>query len=472
MDQQPRDVCVVSINGQHHMVGGKHASMMLAIFLRHELRLTGTKIVCGEGDCGACTVLCWRKIAHKKPIFAPINACIVTMAQLDGCHVVTVEGLKQHGAMSAVQQAMVDHHGSQCGYCTPGFVMAMTALFENPTNLTEQKVKNALTGNLCRCTGYQPIIKAALSIDQSRITPLGQQLPVNNTPGEQKTTLRISDGHREIFAPVSLDEATWYKQENPQAGFLGGATDVGVTTNKGKPRPQQWLSLHLLEELYEIKEENGRIIVGARATLADIRLFLKARCKEFASFIDIFASPQIKNMATVVGNVANASPIGDTIPFFLVTDGAVHTRSVQENRLIPLTNFYQGYKITALKPNEIITHLSFALPHSAAKLRLEKVSQRKDLDISTVNAAFLFLLDGTLIKEPKLAFGGIDAVVKRLVATEKFLTGRTLSTTMIDQACAILQQEISPLSDLRGSKQYRSVLAEGLFRRYCHEVLP
>lgn len=470
MDQQPRDYCALSINGQHHMVGGKHAYMMLADFLRGQLRHTGTKIVCAEGDCGACTVLCYRERAGTEAIFVPINACIVTMAQLDGCHIVTVEGLKQNGSLSAVQQAMVDHHGSQCGFCTPGFVMAMTGLYETPRKLNEQNVKNALTGNLCRCTGYQPIIKAALSIDKHAISPLKLRYARHPLP-DRHICLHIKHDGREIFAPTSLTEAALYKQNNPHAGFLGGATDTSVATNKGRFQAKSLISLHLINELYDIKEHDERIIIGARVTLAQTRKFLQNRCKEFASFIDIFASPQIKNMATVVGNVANASPIGDTLAFFLVAESLIHAYSTNGERIIPLTQFFEGYKKTALKPDEIITHISFALPQPQAKLRLEKVSQRKDMDIASINGAFLCVLDNGLIQEAKIAFGGVDAVVKRLYKTEQFLVGKLLSDQVVDQACSIIHQEIAPLNDLRGSAHYRSVLAEGLFRRYCHEVL-
>jgi xanthine dehydrogenase small subunit len=472
MNDTARDYSVFTINGQPHTVRGQQGFMMLADFLRYELRLCGTKIVCAEGDCGACTVLCYRSNQAKTPTFMPINSCIITMAQLDGCHIVTVEAIKQNGKLSPVQQAIVDHHGSQCGYCTPGFVMAMTAMFEKPKALTEQKVKNCLTGNLCRCTGYQPLINAALSIDSATLIPLSQQLTLPDLTHELMRETHIKSQQQEVFAPTRLDDAANYKQKNPHAGFLGGATDLGVSINKGKSTPQKYLSLHLIRELYDITEVDGRIIIGTRANLGDVRRFVKSRCPELASFIDVFASPQIKNMATAVGNIANASPIGDTIPFFLVTDGKVHAYSVVGGRQIDMNSFYKGYKITALKPEELITHVSFMVPKPQQKLKLEKVSQRRDLDISTVNAAFLFEMpdNNSAIQHAKLAFGGVDAVPKRMLETEQFLMGKTLSTQVINQACALIQKEISPLNDLRGSATFRRALADGLFRKYCQEM--
>ena len=468
MQQQHRNVCVLSINGQHHEIAGEHACMMLVDFLREKLRLVGTKIVCSEGDCGACSVLCWRDGSEPK-VFSPINACIVPIIQLDCCHIITVEALKNHHTLSAIQQALVHHHGSQCGFCTPGFVIALTALKQNQKKPSQQQIKNALTGNLCRCTGYKPIIDAALSLE-GQSNNLLSHIPLKDFSAERTTSMHIKTSQHKIYAPTTLKDALSYRKEHMSL-IQGGATDLGVAHNKHKKSHGALLSLHLIGDLYAIKEHKGQIHVGARVTLANVRKFLLQRCPEIASFIDIFASPQIKTMATLVGNLANASPIGDTIPFLLVTDGQVVVKSLDHTRTIPLTSFYQGYKITDLKPNEIITSVIFSLPKSSDFFRLKKVSTRKDLDISTVNAAFLLSMNGPVVSQAKIAFGGVFERAIRLVNTEHMMVGKVLNDMLIEQVCASFEQELKPISDLRGSSHYRLALAKGLFMNVAQEMM-
>lgn len=464
----------LDINGQRHEIDGEHAFMMLADYLRYVRDLTGTKIVCAEGDCGACTVLCARP--HQSQFF-PINSCIAMMAQLSGCHILTVESLKHEGTLSLVQQAIVDHHGSQCGYCTPGFVMAITAIFEKPCGqLTPQKVKNCLTGNLCRCTGYQPLIEAACSVDPRVITPLSKRfLSSQSKPelgNETKSAILITDGDREFYAPTTLVEACLWRKSHNDAQVLSGATDVGVLLNKGKLARPRFLSLHLIDELNGIDETGDRVVVAARVTLGELRNYLKSLLPEFAQFLNLFASPQIKNMATLVGNVANGSPIADTIPFLMVTDGEVHVFGENGPRTISISDLYVGYKSLALHPDELITHISFAKPTKSQRLRLEKVSQRRDLDISTVNLALLFDFDEqNIARMVRIAVGGVFSSVVRLKKAEALLVNQRLSAALIDDAAAAIESEIVPIDDVRGSKDYRRMLVNGLFRRFCHGVL-
>lgn len=476
MTAKVRDYVVLFINGQRHDIRGADAFMMLADFLRYQMKLTGTKIVCAEGDCGACTVLCYRHSESAQSVFLPQNACIITVAQLDGCHILTVEALTENGSLSAIQQAIVAAHGSQCGFCTPGFVMAMSAIFQTPHKpLCEQKVKNCLTGNLCRCTGYQSLIDAALAVPHS-IKPLFERFSTAETDGALREAVAmpvhlVHDKYT-MVAPLSLTDAHHWLKTLPAARVLAGATDFGVALNKGKAALCPMVSLHLIKELYDVIEENGRIMVGARVTLNSLRRFSKTLIPELASFLNIFGSPQIKNAATLVGNIANGSPIGDTLPFLMVCDGQVHVWGEQGERVMAMADVYRGYKTLALKPHEFISHASFAIPKKSHKLRLDKASQRKDLDISTVNSAFCFELDdvSSTVKEARIAFGGVQATVVRLKKTEVFLQGKVLSPHTIERASVILQKEVAPLSDLRGTSGYRRVLADGLFRRYCHQV--
>jgi xanthine dehydrogenase small subunit len=320
------------------------------------------------------------------------------------------------------------------------------------------------------------LIEAALAVDQSSIKPLFERFSNREIARALKETITkpvyLRHGNCIMVAPLSLTDAHQWLKTLPDARVIAGATDFGVALNKGKAKLTAMLSLHLIEELYDMAEENGRIRAGARVTLSRLRRFSKTRIPAFASVLNIFASPQIKNTATLVGNIANGSPIGDTLPFLMVSDGQVHVWGEEGERMIKMAEVYLGYKILALKPFEFITHASFAMPKRSHKLWLDKVSQRKDLDISTVNSAFCFDVDDALSKvnEARIAFGGVHATVMRLKKTEEYLQGKVLSQPVIERASVILQEEVAPLSDLRGTSGYRRVLADGLFRRYCDEV--
>jgi xanthine dehydrogenase small subunit len=492
-----RNSALIYLNGERVAVPADQAGMMLADYLRLKKGLSGTKIVCAEGDCGACTVL--RSFAGSKsdPSFQPINACILTVAQLDGSSLVTVDALARDSAdLTPVQSSMRSCHGSQCGFCTPGFVMALTGLVEEKISkvknkagsLTAREAKNALTGNLCRCTGYQSIIDAAVEIPLKNCVSVKSSFVTPEQTRELKKAVReplhLKSESFEFFAPVTVKIACQYLTKNPKARILAGATDLGVLHNKWKGRLAQVLSLHLIPELYNLKNTKGRIEVGARVTLAELRSFLKVNFAtdstsaiEFVKFLDLFASPQIKNVATLVGNLANASPIADTPPFLLISETLVEVAGARGTRLIPIEEFFLGYRKTAVKPGEIITKISFVLPKKNESFVLRKVSERKDLDISAVNAAFRLSFTDTKktrIKEAWLALGGVAATPLRLRKTEKTLCGRDLDSgnilLTIESAVESLQAEIQPIGDVRGSAAYRRVLAENLLRSFLSNV--
>lgn len=480
-----RDHVVFYLNGVRQEVGADRAGWMLADFLRVERGLTGTKIVCAEGDCGACTVLRYvptpsvKAVPVERARFLPVNSCITPVAQMDGSTLITVEGLsKEDAKLTPVQQAMVQCHGSQCGFCTPGFVMALTALVEkriafgSSDSLTAAEAKNALTGNLCRCTGYQPILQAAESIDVGACDPLWDRYYPPKQAKELKAVwkkaVEIEGEGFTFFAPTALKDALAYLKKYKDARVLTGATDLGVLHNKWKQRLQRVLSLHLVSELYSVTGDKGRIKVGSRVTLSELRWIVKESIPEFSRFLDLFASPQIKNVATLAGNVGNASPIADTPPFLLVAGAVVHTAGPKGKRQIPLEKYYLGYRKTALAAGEIITALEFDVPEQLESLALYKVSQRKDLDISTVNAAFRVSWDEGRIASARVAFGGMAATPLRLPKTEKAMVGVDPGKDL-EHVLEALHAEMSPLSDLRGSSAYRRVVAENLVRRFFRE---
>jgi xanthine dehydrogenase small subunit len=364
--------------------------------------------------------------------------------------------------------------------------MALTGLIEKKictkeresTSLEEQEIKNALTGNLCRCTGYQPIIDAALSIDLDSCTSVQERFFSQAQKADLEKVLSrpafFKNDQFSWFAPTSLKGLTAYLKKNPQARMIAAGTDLGVLQNKRKTHIDQWISLHLLPQLYAINtKKSGRLAVGARVTLSELRKAVENKIPEFAQFLDIFASPQIKNVATLVGNVGNASPIADTPPFLLVARATVIAISSEGKRTIPIEDFYQGYRKTALASGEVIVGVEFDVPKKKESLALYKVSQRRDLDISTVNAAFRVSWSDTKksrIDSIQIALGGVAAIPLRLPKTEESLRGVDVSPDALARALMILHSEMKPISDLRGSAAFRRVAIENLTRRFFNEI--
>lgn len=484
-----RSHIVFYLNGVRHEVGGAHAGWMLADYLRQERALTGTKVVCAEGDCGACTVLRYFPRASEGTArFLPVNACIATVAQMDGSSIVTVDALSEAGESPAgftpVQKAMMECHGSQCGFCTPGFVMALTGLVEkrlcgeNKAPIGAQEAKNALTGNLCRCTGYQPIIDAAVGVPVRQCQPLRERFWSAAQEKDLQKALATAvafkaDGFS-FFAPRTLKEVSAYLRRHRDARLLAAGTDAGVVHNKRKARLAHAVSLHLVKELYAVKAVGkGRLRVGARVTLSELRRAVKGPIPELARFLDLFASPQIKNVATLAGNVGNASPIADMPPFLLAADAVVHLYGAGARRTVPLDRFYLGYRKTALRRGELIAAIEFDVPGAQEKLALYKASQRRDLDISAVNAAFRAQWgDGRRLKGIRIALGGMAATPLRLKKTEAALLAGPIDETALDRAVEVFHGEMEPLSDLRGSGAYRRVVSESLLRRFFRENGP
>ncbi len=488
MTPKTRDSVVFSLNGQITHVTGDDSFMTLAEWLRKRALLTGTKIVCAEGDCGACTVVraFEPRGSKKKPIFEAMNSCITSVLQMDGSHLVTVEGLKVDEELAPAQSAMRICHGSQCGFCTPGFVMAITGALELLPKLDRKTAANYMTGNLCRCTGYSPILDAAESVVSSPKHNLGSRYLTPATIKKLReltnSTLEIHgssgpEGHhgKVFYAPQKLADACKASAKHKNSRLIAAATDVGVQANKGKALAPYTISLQNIPELYTITSSSTSVMVGARVNLTQLRTAMTKPMPEFARFLDIFASPQIKNVATLIGNLANASPIGDTLPFLLATDAVVHTaRHAQgkfSRRKIKIEDFFVAYKKLALKAGEIITAVEIPTGKYAHNLRLYKVSQRKDLDISAVSAALNIDVNKSgKISLASLAFGGVAATPVRLGKVEQYLLGKTPSTPVFDTASAMIDSLLQPLSDARGTDTYRRVLVTNIFQKYVHNT--
>ncbi len=475
-----RDRIVFFVNDTRHEVAGSQALMNLSDYLRYEISLTGTKVVCAEGDCGACSVLrgSVHELSSDRWIFKAINSCIMPVLAMDGCQLITVEGLKKKMALHAVQTAMIENFGSQCGFCTPGFVCALAGLVEdsilNNKAITEKRTKNFLTGNLCRCTGYDPIIKSALAIDLKETELLQNRYhdkkKIDDLKLLTKQDIEISSGELKVFLPATLKRALEIQKEWPTTKIVAGATDLGVAINKGRMQYQSVMSLQNIESLWDIKIEKEYLYIPARATLATVQKYFETKFPEMARMLNLFASPQIRNSGTLIGNLVNASPISDTIPFLMVSDALVEVQSVNGKRLIPIDEFFLGYKKLDIMPGEIVTGVRIPLLKTAQISKLYKVSVRKDLDISAVTMAVRFQLIGTKMEEARLAFGGVGPTVARLKKIESELIGKDLNKELLNAVAEEVALAVTPISDVRGSKEYRKLLCRNLVRKMADEL--
>lgn len=498
-----RDYIGFYLNGEFIKVNGHDVYSTLAEYLRKIKNLTGTKIVCAEGDCGACTVLIARvqeSLAKKtnQLIYRSANSCIQFLGLLDGAHIVTVEGLKnpQTKELHPIQESMISCHGAQCGYCTPGFICAMTGLVEDVKNenqtLTLNRVKNHLTGNLCRCTGYEPIIESAIQLDLDKTPALksfypeeAEMLRTLSKLIEVPVLVKFKDKNlndeveeKEFFLPTSLEEALVYKKANPNTKLVSGATDIGVLSNKGRLALVQKMSLNNVISMFQAQDLDGAILLGAKVSLTDAEKYLQNDFIEFSNLLHIFASPQIKNQGTLVGNIANASPIGDTIPFLNIADAQLVIKKMgtngAEERRVTADNFIIGYKKLNLDNIELITGL--IIPKTESKFKLYKASLRKDLDISQVTFAARFNIvfnshqSNFVVTDLEIAFGGMSEKVQRVVGLTDLLK-KDFSQHSIDQGKLLIEQSFSPFSDVRASKEYRLMVAKNFLQKFYDEIV-
>ena len=468
----------VCINGDSHCISGEDVFLPLSDYLRTKLRLPGTKEVCIEGDCGACTVLIGNS-KNGKINYKTIDSCISYVYQLDKCHIITVEGVKNL-KLNSVQEAMIKNHGAQCGYCTPGFIISLYSFFNSCSSLPNSKpctrsdIQDALVGNLCRCTGYETIIEAALSVKQDSIEKINDLYPDQKLRSilEKQTekNIEISTDTRKFYQPATLKETLRLKNENPDAKILAGGTDLHVMCNKKDFNPQKIIYISNLQELQNIEIKDDFMIVGAAVTLSEFELFSSKFYPGLEEFLELFASPQIKNIATLAGNVANASPIGDTLPFLLVMNAELTLESMNGKRKLNINNFYKSYKSLAMNSNEIITQINIPLLVQNEILRLYKVSKRKHLDISSFSAAIRARKSEGTIQSITIAFGGVGPTAQRIPEVEKYLCGKKISENTFEEASKIIDNAINPISDVRGAKEYRLQLAKNILKKFYFEL--
>ncbi len=483
-----RNQVLLFINGKPYRVSGEDAFLTVSDFLRHRLKLPGTKIVCSEGDCGSCSVLCGRAslTGFNEFRYLPIDSCIRFMFQLDGCHLVTIEGLAgnptdadRNSKPTDVQQSMIDCHGSQCGFCTPGFVVAMTGLLETNPRPTVADWRCGLTGNLCRCTGYESIIQAGLQCNSlnrpsvNELYPAASMLAYLRPTQADEILIRSNDDPTvalTIYSPNTIDQVTAFLTENPTAKLVAGATDLGVQFNKGLCQPKIWLDLNRVGELTGIEINEQAIIAGARATWTDFETLTQQRMPQFHQIVSVFGSPQIRHVGTIGGNLINASPIADSLPFLFVCEGELELISRAGRRTVKINDFYRGYKQVDLRPGELLTRVIIPILPRQSELRLYKVSRRKDMDISSFTAAIRLDLEDAMIKSAFIAYGAVGPRVLRLPETESFLKGQLLTEEAMRQAGEIAVTEITPITDVRGGVDYRMQLAKNVLVKFYFET--
>jgi len=425
-------------------------TVTLLDWLRVTRRLTGTKEGCNEGDCGACTVM----VTDPDGTARAVNACILFLPQLDGRAVRTVEGIAgPDGALHPVQRAMVEHHGSQCGFCTPGFIVSMAVAHRNG----RRDFDDQLAGNLCRCTGYAPIIRAAEAAAEEAV-PDWMRADV--------AALAELATEAAPFIPRSTDElADWYAA-HPEAVLIAGATDVGLWVTKGLRRIEQIAFLNQCKDLRGIVKENERIRVGAMTSVAELGDFLADRHPSFAELIRRYGSVQVRNAATVGGNIANGSPIGDSPPALIALGATLHLRKGDARRELPLEEFFLDYGRQDRAPGEFMEAVSF--PVQPDTLACYKLSKRFDQDISAVCGCFNVTVEDGVVTEARIAFGGMAGVPKRARAVEAALVGKPWTEATATGAKAAFAEDFQPLSDMRASAAYRLRAAEGMLMRYFH----
>lgn len=477
------DTVRLHVNGQPREICGVSPTTTLLDYLRGAAGLPGTKEGCAEGDCGACTVVVIDPDAPGGPRFRGVNSCLLLLPLLHGKHVITVEGLQQRvgddPGWHPVQEALVAALGSQCGYCTPGVVMSMFEACYRSDLDAPWKLDDQMCGNLCRCTGYRPIREATQQVAGQRPKDRFSAALASHA-GERPATLRYTAGsgaaEQRFFIPGSLAELFDLMDAHPGLRLVVGATDLGLDVTKKGERFERLASLQAIEALRRLEHADGRWSIGAAVRLADLEDATDRALPPVARMLRFFGSRQIKNSATVGGNLCNASPIGDLAPVLLALDATCVVAGRGGERRVGIDEFFVGYRRTALRPGELLVRVELLDPPASARVVAYKVSKRREMDISAVAAGLRVDVEDGVVTAARLGFGGMAATPARARTAEATLVGQPWSQAACDAAAARVADDLTPLTDHRGSAWFRATVAanflRGMYADTLHDPVP
>ncbi len=462
------------LNGEERSLSDVDPNMTVLEYLRTTERLTGTKEGCAEGDCGACGVVL-AELDGSRLRYRTFNACILFVPVLDGKQLITVEGLKAaDGSLHPVQQALVDCHGSQCGFCTPGFVMSLFALYRTEANPSRRRINDVLAGNLCRCTGYRPIAEAGEKMyaggtaDQFSAAEVATVKRLKSL--RRKGTLALTAAGRRYFAPRSLEALARLVKAHPKACILAGGTDVGLWVTKQHQDLETLIYIGDVAELGKLKLGESHIEIGAAVTYSDAERAIAEAYPGFGELIRRLGSVQIRNSGTIGGNVANGSPIGDSMPALIALGATLVLRKGARTREMPLEDFYLAYRKTDLKPGEFVERLRVPRPAPNRRFGTWKISKRFDQDISAVCGAWNLELDGERVRDIRICYGGMAATPKRASRCERALIGMRWRESALGPAAAALAEDYRPMTDMRAGSDYRMLVAQNLLAKFYRET--
>ena len=441
-------------------------------YVRDDLKKTGTKEGCAEGGCGACTIVL-GELSNNRLIYKAINSCISFLPTLNGKHLILVEDLiEEDNKLHPVQEAMVKFHGSQCGFCTPGFAMSLFSMYKNYSKISNEVVEEALSGNLCRCTGYRPIIDAAKSLnnkkDQDKFKK-NQNKTINLLKKINNVDVEINNRGKIYFAPKTIVNLKKILKKYPNAKILSGGTDLSLEVTKFRKEIKTIISLNSIEKLNFIKKSKSSIEIGATTSLFDFQNFIKNYYVDFYDVLKRYGSLQIRHVGTIAGNIATASPIGDTLPLLLTLDAKVVVQGINQKKIFSINEFFISYRRTKLRKGEFI--YSIKIPFNKDNIfKAYKISKRFDDDISSVCGSFSFSIKKNKITKAVIAYGGMSEIPKRASAIEKKLINSDFSENTFNKALYLIDRDFSPIDDMRASRNYRLTVAKNLLLKAFHEI--
>lgn len=465
------------LNGEDVALDTVAPDQTLLDWLRLDRSLRGTKEGCAEGDCGACTVLVGR-LSGGTLVYESVNACIRFLGSQDGTHVVTVEHLRgDPGKLHPVQQAMVDFHGSQCGFCTPGFVMSLYALWMRSPEPSDAAIEKALQGNLCRCTGYEAIMRAARAISsygKAAKDPLAAERKAVTAKLEAMkdgSRIEIGSGNKRLIVPANADDLASVLVKEPSATIVAGSTDVGLWVTKHMRDIAPAVFIGNLDGLCGMSEDKGVISIGAGVTYSEAFATLAKRIPALGPLFDRIGGDQVRNMGTIGGNIANGSPIGDTPPPLIALGAHLTLRRGDKRRTIPLEDFFIAYGRQDRQPGEFVEAVHVPVPGRETKFAVYKITKRRDEDITAaLGAFFLKLAEHGTVADVRIAYGGMAATPKRAFGVEKALLGKPWTEATVEAAMAAYAGDFTPLTDMRASAEYRALAARNLLLRFFAET--